>query len=457
MDQEDAISREPLAGAPPAAELVPSGPRRSILRPTRVRYVVLAAACAVAVVAYIHRVGFASALPDVARDLGLGPHHSAWLMTAFLLAYGGMEMPWGLAGDRVGVRHLLPLLVLGWSLLTGCVGLALALRDRGALAFAFLLGVRFLFGALQAGGFPLLARMMTDWMPTTERASAQGAIWMSTRFGAVIVPPLLTWLTFRLGNWEVPLWLVAGLGAVWCALFWPWFRNRPEEMAAVNDAERAVIVAGRTGRPAGHAGAPWGRMLRSRSVWALCFMYGCGGFAANFYVTLLPTYLKTERGVSDEQKAWITSAPFACGAVACLLGGRVSDAVIRRTGNRKWGRRLNGTVAMALAAPAWPLLHVAPAPWGVAAVLCFIFFCNDLGMGPAWASCADIGERHAGTLGGAMNMVGNLLGAAGTLLAGYLFRERRPEWVFAVYACSFGLASFCWLNVDATKPIGEKV
>ena len=46
-------------------------------------------------------------------------------------------------------------------------------------------------------------------------------------------------------------------------------------------------------------------------------------------------------------------------------------------------------------------------------------FFNDAMMGPAWASCADIGERHAGTLSGAMNMTGAFLGAAGMTLAGW--------------------------------------
>src|SRR5262249_25602986 len=156
MGHEDAVSRRPL-DSPAELETARAAPRPSILRPTRVRYAVLGAACAVAVIAYVHRVGFASALPDVAADLGLRQYHSGWLMAAFLLAYGGLEMPWGLAGDRFGVRHVLPLLVLGWSLMTGCVGLTLLLRDHGALAFAFLLALRFLFGAFQAGGFPLLS------------------------------------------------------------------------------------------------------------------------------------------------------------------------------------------------------------------------------------------------------------------------------------------------------------
>ena len=44
----------------------------------------------------------------------------------------------------------------------------------------------------------------------------------------------------------------------------PWFRNRPEDMPAVNAAERAYLAAGRPAKPAGHGTTPWRRLLRSR-------------------------------------------------------------------------------------------------------------------------------------------------------------------------------------------------
>ena len=75
--------------------------------------------------------------------------------------------------------------------------------------------------------------------------------------------------------------------------------------------------------------------------------------------------------------------------------------------------------------------------------------------GPAWAACADIGERYAGTLGGAMNMIGNLAGAVGASLAGNLFQAGHPQLVFIIFASSFWLASLCWLMVDVTKPLTE--
>ena len=87
----------------------------------------------------------------------------------------------------------------------------------------------------------------------------------------------------------------------------------------------------------------------------------------------------------------------------------------------------------------------------LALLLTLTFFGNDLSMGPAWASCADIGERYAGTVSGAMNMVSALAGACGTAMAGYLFHTGHPELVFVIFSGVYVLAALCWLGVDATR------
>ena len=83
-------------------------------------------------------------------------------------------------------------------------------------------------------------------------------------------------------------------------------------------------------------------------------------------------------------------------------------------------------------------------------------FCNDLNMGPSWAACADIGERHTGMISGAMNMAGSIAGAAGTAFAGYYFKKGQDQFVFTVYAGSYVVAALCWLAVKVGRPVAEK-
>lgn len=422
---------------------------------TRVRFLVLFAACSLAVVTYIHRVGFATASTPIRLELGLDQRHLGLLMAAFMVAYGVAEVPWGLIGDRRGVRNPLAVIILGGSLTTA--GLAAVAWLPGVLVWqlAFLVALRFLFGAFQAGTFPAITRMLADWMPTTERGGAQGLLWTSSRIGGAVAPLLLVPLFGLFGSWRAPLVVVAGLGVLWCAAFWPWFRNRPEEMATVNAAERRLIAAGRGAPPASHGAVPWRRMLSSGSVWALCLMYGCLGYSGNFFITLLPDYLRTHRGLDPGQVQWLTALPFALGVGACLAGGALSDLIIRRTGSRRWGRPVVGAAGMAIAGVAILATLRAESVLVLGALLCLTFLGNDLAMGPAWAAAADKGERHAGTLGGLMNMTSSLAAATAAMVTGYLFEAGDFTLPFILFAAAYATGVLCWLRVDVTRTLSE--
>jgi MFS transporter, ACS family, glucarate transporter len=421
-------------------------------RPTRVRYGVLAALCAVSLVTYVDRVGFAVGAPYLKKDLGFNDQEIGYLLSAFFWAYGAFQILGGWLGDRLGSRHLLTILVLGWSLTTGAIALVVYVPGHQAQLW-FLLILRLLFGMFQAGGFPVMSRINADWMPVTMRGMSQGLIWMSSRMGGALIPLALVPMFAAFGTWRTPFWILAGIGIVWSVFFWPWFRDTPEETPKANAAERKLIVAGRAGRAEGVYAFPWKEMLRSRSAWCLCLSYGFAGFSSTFFLGLLPIYLRDHRHLSDDVTKVLTSLPLAFGVVACIAGGVLSDWIIRRTGDRRMGRRINGVISMAIAAVA-----IAATVWVedvrlLGFLLCLTFVCNDVAMGPAWAACADIGERAAGTLGGAMNMMANIGGAISALIAGYLFQHHHPEWVFLIFSCSYVLASLCWIGVDATKPL----
>jgi MFS transporter, ACS family, glucarate transporter len=424
-------------------------------RESRVRYQVLAFACALAVVTYIHRIGFAVGAPVIGASLRLSQSHIGYLMLAFQVAYGLFQIPGGLLGDRFGGRRVLTLLVLGWSLSIGAIAFAAALPNVLLFQLAFLLVMRFVFGMFQAGGFPALGRVIADWMPINERGKAQGSIWMFSRWGGALIPFVLMWLFRVCGSWPVPFLLIAGLGLLWCAAFWPWFRDKPEEMPQVNRRELKTIEAGRGKIADAAAGVPWETMLRSRSVWALCLMYGFTGFSGNFFTTMLPLFLTKQRDLSANEIAWLSALPLAGGSIACILGGTASDWAISHFGSRKWGRRYVGMIGLGLAGPALLAVNSAQSVWLLALLLTAAFALNDLTMGPAWAACADIGERYAGTLSGAMNALSALAGGLGAVMVGYLFDLGRPDLVFTIFAGAFALASLCWLGVDVTQRLTD--
>ena len=91
-------------------------------------------------------------------------------------------------------RHLLTLLVLGWSLTLLVVALTVFLPPGSWLALVVLLALRFVFGGFQAGVFPGLARVVADWMPAQQRGFAQGSIWTFSRARRRVAPVFVVWL-----------------------------------------------------------------------------------------------------------------------------------------------------------------------------------------------------------------------------------------------------------------------
>ena len=171
---------------------------------------------------------------------------------------------------------------------------------------------------------------------------------------------------------------------------------------------------------------PWGKLLASKNLWLLCVMYFCAAYGWYINITYFAGYLKNPLGIEKGTEKWtnqfwiaglMAGLPLLVGSVSCLIGGILTDAFIKRTGNRKWGRRLFGVIGHGLCAVCYFVaVFYMTSPWTFVLLIAFAAFWNDLTMGSSWASCLDIGKRYSGIVAGCMNTIGNLGGA----LAGYL-------------------------------------
>jgi MFS family permease len=470
-------------------------PRRS-----RVRYGVLGFVCVLSMVTYLDRVCFGHVSPFLQSEFDLSNVQLGMLFTAFTLAYAAFEVPSGWLGDIFGPRRTLIRIVLWWSAFTALTGAIFPIPSWPALAFGLLLLVRFLFGMGEAGAYPNIARATHNWFPFTERGRAQGAVWMAGRFGGGITPLIVLALVWRTavpaaqpaaviaagttpGNgpvvaaaaalgglpppqavhWRHMFWLFGALGVAWCVFFWAWFRDRPEQHGGVNKEELLHIREGRTDAGPSHAGVPWGRMLTSVNLWLLCVMYFCGAYGWYFNITWLPKYLRAQYGMAEQTHGFwtmslLSGAPLLAGSVACLVGGLLTDALIRRTGDRKWGRRLPGVVGHGVCALCYFLSMAAGSAETFVLAVALAAFWNDLTMGSAWASCLDIGRQYSGIVSGCMNTIGNLGGAAAGIMTGLILDHPPLGWDgWAVNFTLFGLvylvAVVCWLFFDATRPV----
>ena len=108
---------------------------------------------------------------------------------AFTLAYAACEIPSGFLGDRSGPEGVMTRIALWWSLF-------MALTSR-AVGFLTLYASQLLFGAGAAGCYPSIARSFANSLCRSERARAQGMIWLGARWAGASTLFIMADLLFQ--------------------------------------------------------------------------------------------------------------------------------------------------------------------------------------------------------------------------------------------------------------------
>jgi ACS family glucarate transporter-like MFS transporter len=372
--------------------------------PRRGRYGVLGFTFALSLITYLDRVAISAAAPSIRSELGLSPSQMGWVFSAFIITYAAFEVPTGWLGDRYGPRKVLMRIVLWWSAFTAATGIA--------WNFASLVSARALFGVGEAGAYPNISRSFSRWFPVAERGFAHGIVFFGSRVGGALAPPLMVYMMSQFG-WRAAFYIFGAVGAVWCVFWWRWFRDTPAEHPSVSPAELAEITAG---LETNQVTIAW-RDLFSWNLLTVCLMYFCVIYGLYFYLTWLPTYFREARGFSPQQAAWLASMVLMTGGAATLVGGKLTDWLVRHYG-LKIGRSV-GVVAMPVAGLALMGAAYSPSPMGAAVLFCVAAASVDLCLSCCWAICHDIGGEAAGRVTGAMNTFGNLGGALTPLVVGY--------------------------------------
>lgn len=410
-----------------------------------VRHRVLAFCASLAALTYLDRVCISVTAQAMTEDLGLSNVQMGLVFSAFTLAYGLFEVPTGAWGDRIGGRRVITRIVVWWSSFT--------VMTAGAFNFASLVGIRFLFGAGEAGAWPNAARVLSRWFPSTERGMAQGVFFMGAHLAGGLTPILVAAL-LQIMHWRTVFVVFGLLGFVWSWLWYSRMRDEPREDSSISPQELEYIESGRvTGASHSMAGVPWRKILHNRSVWGLCAMYFTQTYGFYFYITWMPTYLAKERGITGASIGLLAGVPLLFSVVADFFGGATTDYLCRRFGLRI-GRVSVGVASFLLASGflVWGTSVAEPVAStlliGVAAA-----WSNFL-LGASWGAAVDIGGGHSGVVSAFMNTAGQVGGMLSPVILAFVVDEF-ASWSAPLYLTGalYFAGALCWLLVDPTKSI----
>lgn len=427
-------------------------PSQKPVRPTNLRYFVLASLLVITAINYIQRNAMGPAATTIERALSLENWQLDLILGAFFWSYTFLQVPSAWLAQRWGPRCALSLFAAGWSLTTLACGLA--------IGFADLYLIRLLLGALQAGIFPCATLILAVWYPPTQRGLASALLNSCMLLGGA-AGTLLTGLALGPFGWRGVFVLYAIPGLLWAVWFYWWFRNRPQEHPAVNAQELALLApaapepttttSATTPRPT----VSWLVLLTSIPLLLLCTQQFFRAAANRLFDSRLPTYFEQERGQSVEQAAVLASWPQLFGIVGGIVGGVLSDWVLQRTGSRRLARNGVAVSSIAIGMGFYLVAYLLTDVQLAALFLSvgFFFFCFSSPCG--YALTLDIGGRYLGVVFGLMNMAGNLGAALYVSTTMSLVNLGGWNLALGVWLSLHVFAILCWLFLDPSETIGE--
>ncbi len=376
----------------------------------KVRYQILAVLFAVSCFSYGDRLSLSIA------GAAIDPIKLGYLFSAFSWAYVLGQLPSGVLLDRFG-----PKLVYGIAIV---IFSACALLMGFTTAFAVLFALRLISGFAQAPVFPGNGRIVSSWFPTAERGFASATFNASQYFALMIFAPILGWITHSAG-WRACFWFMGALGFVFAFLWVKTIyevkdhpRVTPEEVETIEQGG-GLVTAGKG------AMLTWSavrRLLSHRMLVGIYLGQYCITTLTWFFLTWFPVYLSKARHLSLVKVGFAAALPALCGGTGGILGGVVSDRLLRAGHSLSFSRKAPIMFGMLLSVTMIACNYV-PSQAIMLVLMSVSFFGKGFGS-LGWTVISDTSPKGMVGLNGALfNLIGNLAGITTPIIIGYLVKR----------------------------------
>ncbi|OAA94450.1 MFS transporter [Clostridium coskatii] len=352
-----------------------------------------------AIVNYLDRANLSVANTTIAREFHLSSTQMGLLLSAFLWPYAIANLPSGWLVDKFGPKKMFSFASGFWSTAT--------IICSFISSYPLFYLMRMILGVAESPFFTAGLKVNQRWFSDEERGLPVAIINTGSQISNAIAPPILTLLLVAFG-WR-SMFVIIGILGILVLLVWQKLYRDPtsEETIAIKGSLEAAQEVRKSGKQ-----ASWGELFKHRNTWFMII----GNFGIMFtiwvYLTWLPSYLQKERGFSLTQSGFIASLPYICGIVGVLLGGTISDYLIKKGVQAITSRKFPIVGGALLAAVSTAPLPFIKSTTVIIVLLCVGYFASQLPSGVIWTLAADVAPSNQVASLGAIQNFGGFLGAA---------------------------------------------
>jgi len=385
---------------------------------------VLVMLCLMYFITYVDRVNISTAAGQFKSELGLSNTQLGIIFSAFAYPYVIFQFIGGWVSDRFGARRALLACAAIWAIATVLTGLA--------GGFVSLIAARLLLGLGEGATFPASTSAMASWIPRDKRGMAQGITHSSARLGNAVAPMLVLALMTAF-NWRFSFYLLGAISAVWLVVWYLTYTERPADHPRITRDELDVLPPPKT-RPVDPPGT-WLRLYKRMAP--VSAVYFCYNWTLWLMLDWMPLYFMHTFHLNIKKAVVFTSGVFVAGVIGDLVGGMVSDRLLRRTGNVKLARSYLVAACMGLTALSLVPVVIMHSPVVSLVFLAAAMFFNEMNIGPMWAIPMDVAYDRSGTASGIMSGSGFTAAIVSPVIAGFV-ADRLHSWDLT-FALSIGV------------------
>ena len=362
---------------------------------------------------YVDRVSLSVASHALKAEFDISPIAMGYLFSSFVWLYFIALIPMGYLVGRYGPKKVNSYGIGVWSIATVCTAFS--------TGFISLISCRLIMGAGEATTYPAGARVVRDWMPVKERGMATAVFHSGSLVGPAVGAIGFGWLITSFG-WRIAFVVAGAIGFVWLAAWLKWYQH-PSKAPWLSAAELAEITADADAASARTPAVPamgFAGLVRSRTMWAIGLSHGCAVYATYFFLTWLPTYLQTEKGLTVMTSSFYTAIPYLGAAVLAVVIGRFSDMVVPPAAAAA-GKRRFVVGAVLVASSVIFLVPLLSSTWAILLVITLSLATCASAISLNLSLINDLvrSGEDVGTAAGFITAVGNLFGLLAPIATGY--------------------------------------
>ncbi|MFL6351024.1 MAG: MFS transporter [Bryobacteraceae bacterium] len=361
---------------------------------------------------YMDRSAVSIAAPLMMRDLHLDTVQLGFIFSSFFAGYAVFNFVGGYASDVFGPKRVFTVSMTVWSVFCGLTA--------AAVGFTSLFVVRVLFGVGEGPFNAAANKMVNNWFPRREIASAIGVANAGTPLGGALAGPVGGWIAFAYG-WRTSFIVLAVIGLVWTWLWVAIVAERPDAHSCRNEAERADIESNGGQHTMPHSNRPLAFYLRQPTLLVTGFAFFGYASVLYFFLSWFPIYLTAVQHLSITTMSFVNVIPWLFGSIGLCVSGIMCDFLFRKTGNALFARKLVLVACLIVAGISVAATGLVAGAVSAVSLMAVAIFFNYLSGTAYWAIIQDtVQADNVGGASGFIHLIANCAGIIGPAVTGWI-------------------------------------